>query len=168
MSYIYECRQCGREISRTAHICRHCGYRGISLVSIVLAATIALFGIAAILNSNEANVQTPIPIVNAGQAPDTNKPSTKSGIEPTRQLRKSFAHQFDRKMLEAHLESRTTTYGAEDTTLFITDALAGQVRAKKIADALDFKLLNNLGFKKVLYTNGIEGEIGTTFTWGIP
>ena len=168
MSDIYECRQCGREISRTARVCRHCGYRGTSLVSIMLAATIALIGIAAILNSNQPSVQAPVSIVNADQAPDTNKTSTKSGIEPARQLRKTFAAQFDRKMFEAHLESTTKTYGAEDTTLFITDALAGQIRAKKMAAALDFDLLNKLGFKKVVYTNGFEGEIGTTFTWGIP
>jgi len=134
----------------------------------MLAATIALIGIAAILNSNPPNVQAPVPIVNASQAPDANKPSTKSEIEPARQLRKTFAAQFDRKMFEAHLESTTKTYGAEDTALFITDALAGQIRAKKIAGALDFELLNKLGFKKVVYTNGFEGEIGTMFTWGIP
>jgi zinc-ribbon domain len=168
MSYIYECPQCGREISRTARVCGHCGYRGTSLFSIVLAATIALLGVAAILHSAQPNVQAPVPIVNASQAPDTNKPSTKSRIEPARQLRKSFAHQFDRKMLEARLESRTKTFGAEDATLLITDSLAGQIRARKIVDALDFELLNKLGFKKVVYTNGFEGEIGTTFTWGIP
>src|SRR6266404_5862883 len=168
MRYIYECRQCGREISRTAHVCRHCGYRGTSLFSIVLAATIALIGIAAIVNSNQPSVQAPVSIVNADQAPDTNKTSTKSGIEPARQLRKTFAAQFDRKMLEARIESTTKTYGPEDTALLITDSLAGQIRAKKIAAALDFDLLNKLGFKKVVYTNGFEGEIGTTFTWGIP
>jgi hypothetical protein len=168
MRYIYECRQCGREISRTAHVCQHCGYRGTSLFSIALAATIALIGIAAIVNSNQPNVQAPAPIVNAGQAPDTNKPSTKSAIEPARQLRKTFAAQFDRRMLEARMESTTKTLGPEDTALLITDSLAGRVRARKIADALDFELLNKLGFKKVVYTNGFEGEIGTTFTWGVP
>jgi len=168
MGYIYECQQCGREISRTVRVCRHCGYRGTSLFSIALAATIALLGIAAILNSNQPNVQAPVPIVNASQAPDANKPSTKSEIEPARQLRKTFAHQFDRKMLEAHIESRTNTFGPEDGTLLITDSLAGRGRAKKIASALDFELLNKLGFKKVVYTNGFEGEIGTMFTWGIP
>jgi ribosomal protein L32 len=168
MSYIYECPQCGREISRTARVCGHCGYRGTSLFSIVLAATIALLGIAAIINSNRPNVQAPVPIANASQTPDTNKPSTKSRIETARQLRKSFAHQFDRKMFEARIESTTRTYGPEDTALLITDSLAGQVRARKIVNALDFELLNKLGFKKVVYTNGFEGEIGTTFTWGIP
>src|SRR5258706_436959 len=98
MSDIYECRQCGREISRTARVCRHCGYRGTSLVSIMLAATIALIGIAAILNSNQPSVQAPVSIVNADQAPDTNKTSTKSGIEPARQLRKTFAAQFEKKI----------------------------------------------------------------------
>jgi hypothetical protein len=167
MRYIYECPQCGREISRTARVCGHCGYRGTSLFSIVLAATIALLGIAATLNSNPPNVQAPVPIVNASQAPDANKSSTKSEIEPA-QLRKTFAHQFDRKMLEARIESRTKTYGPEDTALLITDSLAGQIRARKIVDALDFELLSKLGFKKIVYTNGFEGEIGTTFTWGIP
>jgi hypothetical protein len=167
MCYIYECPQCGREISRKARVCRHCGYRGTSLFSIALAATIALLGIAAILNSNRPNLQAPVPSVNASQTPDTNKPSTKSEIEPAR-LRKTFAAQFDRKMFEARIESRTKTYGPEDTALLITDSLAGQIRAKKIAHALDFELLNKLGFKKVVYTNGFEGEIGTTFTWGIP
>ena len=168
MSYIYECPQCGREISRTARVCRHCGYRGTSLFSIALAATIALLGIAAIINSNRPNVQAPVPFVNASQAPDTNTPSTKSKIETAQQLRKTFAHQFDRKMLEARIESTTKTYGPEDTALLITDSLAGQIRARKIVDALDFELLNKLGFKKVVYTNGFEGQIGTTFTWGIP
>jgi len=168
MRYVYECRHCGRQIARNAYVCRHCGYRSTSLFSIILASTVALLGIATMLAFNQQDAQAPVPIVSAAPTSAMNETSTKSAIERSRQLRKSFAAEFDRKMLEAHIESTTRTYGPDDTTLLINDALAGEARAKKVANALDFKLLNKLGFTKLVYTNGVEADLGTTFTWSIP
>ena len=168
MRYVYDCRQCGRQIARNARVCRHCGHRYTSLHSIVLASTVALLGIATILAYSQQDEQRPIAIVDAAATPVISDISAKSEAERARQLRKSFAAEFDRKMLEAHIESTTRLYTPDDTTLLVNDALAGEARAKKVANALDFKLLNKLGFKKIVYTNGVETDLGTTFTWRIP
>lgn len=55
--------------------------------------------------------------------------------------------------------------GPDGTTLLITYALAGRVSANDLGKRLDFTRLHALGFKKVEFTNGMGGNLGTSFSW---
>ena len=81
--------------------------------------------------------------------------------------RKSYAAGLDSRFIENGVESTTTTSGAQDTTLRITYALTGRVAANQIGKSLDFDHLKELGFKKVVLTNGFEDELNETFTWTV-
>jgi hypothetical protein len=66
------------------------------------------------------------------------------------------------------IESSTSTVGKDASTLVIQDALAGRVRANQISH--NTALMTNLkllGFKKLKYNNGFDGEMFTGFVWDL-
>jgi hypothetical protein len=84
-----------------------------------------------------------------------------------RTSRKSYAAGLDRIFIENGVESTTKTAGPQDTTLHITHALTGRVAANRIGKSLDFDHLKELGFKKVVLTNGFQDELNETFSWTV-
>jgi hypothetical protein len=103
---------------------------------------------------------------------DTNRsepvsPSPTRTLSPQemKEARNTYAREFDQKLIEAGIESRTLAWGPDDTTLQITDALAGRVTANEFGKKLDFDRLRELGFKKVVLTNGFGGDAGASFAW---
>jgi len=102
-------------------------------------------------------------------SPEADQPLhlTASEKKAQRDARKDFANAFDNKLLTAGIESRTRTAGQLNTTLVIEDILAGRVRAKALGDNLPFTSLRLLGFKKVIYTNGLDDELGVSFSWKV-
>jgi hypothetical protein len=100
------------------------------------------------------------PIVNAYK-------DTPGNREIQREARVEFAKRFDQKMLDAGIESTTSARGAKNTTLYIKYALAGRVTANALGNKLDFAELKTYGFKKVVFTNEFDGELGHTFTWKV-
>jgi hypothetical protein len=82
--------------------------------------------------------------------------------------RHTFATELDRQLLDMGIESKTYAVGKDATTLVIQDALAGRVRANQISQ--NTQLMSNLrvlGFKKLKYNNGFEGEMFTGFSWNL-
>ncbi len=70
-------------------------------------------------------------------------------------------------MLDAGIESTTTAIGPKKATLRIKYALTGRVAANTLSKKLDFNELHLRGFRKVVLTNGFEGDLGRTFTWKV-
>lgn len=85
----------------------------------------------------------------------------------TPKARIAYADNFDQQMLDAGIESTTKANGPKNTTLYIKYALAGRVTANQLGRKLDFGQLKQLGFKKVVFTNEFEGELGHSFTWTV-
>jgi hypothetical protein len=58
------------------------------------------------------------------------------------------------------IESKTFTVGQDAITLVVEDALASRVRARQITNnTILMAKLRMLGFKKLKYSNGFEGEM---------
>jgi len=82
--------------------------------------------------------------------------------------RKEYAKEIDRQLLDKGIESSTYTTGPDATTLVIKDILAGRVRAHELSknEGL-FTELRVLGFKKLIYQNGLEGDLGFGWKWDL-
>lgn len=82
--------------------------------------------------------------------------------------RKDYAAELDTQLLEMGIESKTFAVGQDARTLVIQDALAGRVRASQITNNSDLMAkLRLLGFRKLKYNNGFEGEMFTGFEWDL-
>lgn len=144
---------------------------------LVVLGVIMVLGVIVRLIAISSNSPTDAPAASTASAPAIpaikTDASWPAGRQPTdaqlwaREVRKDYASRLDGKMLDAGIESTTKTSGPGDTTLLITDPLAGRVRAKVIANAMDFEHLKKLGFRKLVYTNGFEDELRTTFHWKV-
>ena len=69
---------------------------------------------------------------------------------------------MDQSLIDKGIESTTTATGPGFTTLQITYALAGRVMANEFQKNFDFDRLKQLGFKKVVLTNGDQ-----SFMWPV-
>jgi hypothetical protein len=97
---------------------------------------------------------------------EAERPPIESPAE-LRANRKAYAKQLDQVMLDAGIESTTRSAGPEDTTLLINCALAGRVMANSISGRLDWDKIRSLHFRKVILTNGFEGDMNQTFYWNV-
>jgi hypothetical protein len=94
--------------------------------------------------------------------------STRTHISnPTQFDRFRYARDLDQHMIESGIESTTTAVGPDCTTLRITYALAGRVMANDLQNKIDFERLKQLGFKKVVLTNGFHGGGEQSFEWPV-
>lgn len=84
-----------------------------------------------------------------------------------RNARKAYAKEFDQNMLEHRIESTTAAEGADSTTLTITCALTSRVMANELGKNVDWKRVQELGFRKVRLTNGFDGDLREGFTWDV-
>jgi hypothetical protein len=85
---------------------------------------------------------------------------------PTEMDRFRFAMDMDKSLIDKGIESTTTAIGPEFTTLQITYALAGRVVANEFQKNFDFDRLKQLGFKKVVLTNGDQSFMWPVFKNG--
>jgi hypothetical protein len=88
-------------------------------------------------------------------------------VQPTQMDRWKYASELDQHMIESGIESSTRASGPDFTTLRITYALAGRVMANELGNKIDFDKLKQLGFKKVILTNGFQGSAGQSFEWPV-
>jgi len=70
-------------------------------------------------------------------------------------------------MVDAGFEMTTKATGKQNTVLHIKYALTGRVTSNAIGKGLDFAQLRELGFKKVVMTNGFADELEETYTWTV-
>jgi hypothetical protein len=108
----------------------------------------------------QANSPQPSTTSAATTAPEPTKPLTEADrIE----ARKAYGKVIDRQLLELGIESETHVLGSKCTEIKIYDALAGRVRAHALGkNAALFSQLRDLGFKKLVYTDGDD-----FFTWDL-
>ena len=78
-----------------------------------------------------------------------------------------YSIEFDRRMIEAGIESRTLPWDKNYTTLRVSCALTSRVFANEFGKKLDFDTLKALGFKKVVLTNDFGGGAGMQFEWPV-
>lgn len=96
---------------------------------------------------------------------EANRPRTPAELAATR---RQYAKIVDSQLLEAGIESETVTAKAGDVNLIIRDPLAGRVRMTAISkNSTLFENLRQLGFKKLIYTNGFEGDMYQGWTWDL-
>jgi hypothetical protein len=123
-------------------------------------------------SSSSSSTESP-PVAPA--AVDSLEPPAKS---PTPEDRIVAAKLLDQLFLHAGVESTTLATGPAHTTLYIKDILAGRVRAQAMQENIPWDKLRGLGFRRVIYTNGLKdvdcsGEncvatgLNVTFTWRI-
>lgn len=151
MSATKFCTVCRNELSEGAAFCTRCGKRAERAKNQGLPKWIV--GILILLGL--------LIMVALGSLPSG--PDQRAGVAAMaklspaemRQARIDFAKQFDGLMLDAGIESTTTVSKQDDTVLEIKDVLAGRVRARQLGSVLPFKKLKSLGFKYVVYTNGV-------------
>ena len=99
----------------------------------------------------------------SGDSVAQTKPVTPPTLpKPTEMDRFRFAMQMDQFLIDKGIESTTTATGPEFTTLQITYALAGRVMANEFQKNFDFDRLKQLGFKKIVLTNGDQ-----SFMWPV-
>jgi hypothetical protein len=73
-----------------------------------------------------------------------------TGIPPC-----AYAKVIGQQLIEAGIESKTYTNGAQAKTMVIEDVLAGRVRANAIGkNSQMFEQLRALGFTKLVHTDG--------------
>jgi hypothetical protein len=102
--------------------------------------------------------------VSEKEAAETDKAVNKSLVDS----RKAFARELDSQLLEMGIESKTFILGQDATTLVVQDALAGRVRANQLSNnSILMAKLKFLGFKKLKYNNGFEGEMFSGFDWDL-
>jgi predicted RNA-binding Zn-ribbon protein involved in translation (DUF1610 family) len=92
-------------------------------------------------------------------------PPAKPPPPPTPEDRIITAQLLDQLFLHAGIESTTVATGPAHTTLHITDILAGRVRAQSMQENIPWDKLRALGFRKVVYTNGLNDMDNVMFTW---
>lgn len=99
------------------------------------------------------------------------KQQEKQQAAQDKELRVQYAQIIDNATLDMGIESTTRATGPDRTTLYIKDVLAGRVGARAIERGLlsgqGLIALKALGFKKIVYTNGFESELGETYSWTI-
>jgi hypothetical protein len=99
------------------------------------------------------------------------KQQAKQQAAQDKELRVQYAQIIDNATLDMGIESTTRATGPDRTTLYIKDVLAGRVGARAIERGLPsvpgLIALKALGFRKVIYTNGFESELGETYSWTI-
>ncbi len=99
------------------------------------------------------------------------KQQAKQQAAQDKELRVQYAQIIDNATLDMGIESTTRATGPDRTTLYIKDVLAGRVGARAIERGLlsgpGLIALKALGFRKVVYTNGFESELGETYSWTI-
>jgi len=78
-----------------------------------------------------------------------------------------YAKVIDQKMVDAGFEMTTKATGKQNTVLHIKYALTGRVTSNAIGKGLGFAQLRELGFKKVVMTNGFADELEETYTWTV-
>jgi hypothetical protein len=122
---------------------------GIALVIVLMIAA----------GQNDSTPTPPAPVVANPNAPDP--------YADTADNRAHYAATIDQSMLDSGIESTTTATGPKKTTLRIKYALTGRVAANTLSKKLDFNELHLRGFRKVVLTNGFDGELGQTFTWKV-
>jgi len=75
---------------------------------------------------------------------------------------------IDQQLLELGIESKTFTQGAQAKTIVIQDVLAGRVRDNSPGkNSTMFEQLKALGFTRLNYTTGFEGDLYEGFTWDL-
>ena len=129
-----------------------------------------IFGIFVILMMSFANVGSNSTGGSTAPSPATQppaKPKTPAQIAAGQvAARKVYAKVIDQQMLESGIESKTLTQGAQAKTIVIQDVLAGRVRANSLGkNSTMFEQLKALGFTRLNYTNGFEGDLYEGFTW---
>jgi hypothetical protein len=173
--------KCGNEVANNAKFCPKCGHRFTSSITKFVAwMFVVLFGLgmlgAIIGGSSSGPVGSSTPVSSAVAAPahpaitTPPKPKTPAQIAADAvALRKAYAKVIDQQLIEAGIESKTYTNGAQAKTMVIEDVLAGRVRANEIGkNSQMFEQLRALGFTKLLYTDGFESlDSHQGFTWDL-
>jgi hypothetical protein len=97
----------------------------------------------------------------------THKP-TPGEIRATKNLlRVMYAKNLDKAFLDAGIESRTEAAGKDRSTLQIVSPLASRVMANQISEKLDWDYLGKIGFRRVVLTNDLDGELRQSYTWKV-
>jgi hypothetical protein len=171
--------KCGNTVAKNAKFCPKCGHRFTSLSTTIVAWMFGIFGIFVILmmslahgapDSSHPNLTSastaPSPIKSAQPAA---KPKTAAQIAAGQiASRKAYAKVIDEQLLEMGIESKTFTQGAQAKTIVIQDALCGRVRANSLGkNSTMFDQLKALGFARLHYTNGFEGDLHEGFSWDL-
>ena len=170
----WECTHCGALVHEASKFCASCGKsfdrnkRSIGFWIAVAFGCVMLVGIVSGIVDNSTAPPTAGPASSVAAPEPAEPPPTKAEIRAgQRVMRKLFASRVDSYLLDSNIESITRTTGPDDTTLEIKDVLAGRVRARQISNAMNFEALKKLGFKKLHYTNGFEGELREGWTWDV-
>ncbi len=125
--------------------------KGFRILVVSGIAVIIVFVIAVAQNDS---TPTPggTPVAAISDAPDP--------YADTAENRAHYAATIDQLMLDAGIESTTTSIGPKKATLRIKYTLTGRVAANTLSKKLDFNELHLRGFRKVVLTNGFEGDLG--------
>ena len=171
---MYKCK-CGNLVANNARFCPKCGHRFTSTPTLVIAWVLGIFGVLVVLlmivnsgsNSASNSVAAPPSPVAAARTPSKPKTPAQTAADEVA-ARKAYAQVIDQQLLESGIESKTFTKGAQAKTIVIQDALAGRVRANAIGkNSTMFDQLKALGFTRLNYTNGFEGDLYEGFTWDL-
>lgn len=167
--------KCGNLVANNAKFCPRCGHRFTSTSTLVIAWVLGIFGVFVILMmslANSGSTSTGSPPANPSPATPTQppaKPKTPAQNAAGQvAVRKAYAKVIDQQLLELGIESKTFTQGTQAKTIVIQDALAGRVRANSLGkNSTMFEQLKALGFTRLNYTNGFEGDMYEGFTWDL-
>jgi hypothetical protein len=160
--------KCGNQVADNAKACPQCGHRftsgSVKFLGWFLLVVFVLAVIGAVNSPNTTQVSPPSV---AAIPPPAPAPKTKTPAELIA-TRKAYAKVIDQQLLDMGIESKTYTTGAQAKTLVIDDALAGRVRGNAIRqnDEL-FDNLRTLGFSRLEYINGFEGDLSYDVAWTI-
>jgi hypothetical protein len=159
--------KCGNQVANNAKACPQCGHRFTSgfvkflAWSFLVVCVISFIGVLA--GTDSPSTQS-APVVAAAPPPPP-KPKTPAELVA---IRKAYAKVIDKQLLDMGIESKTYTSGAHAKTLVIEDALAGRVRQNSIQqNGKLFDNLRTLGFSRLEYTNGFEGDLSYDVVWTI-
>lgn len=126
-----------------------------------------LIGEVARISLNDVGTGTEKDSTAASQAAPQPPPLSNLTPKQLREAREKYAITFDKKLIDAGIESRTIVWDRDETTLRVTYALTSRVTANEFGKKLDFDTLKALGFKKVILTNDFGGGMGMQFEWPV-
>lgn len=82
--------------------------------------------------------------------------------------RKAYANRFENNMLDRGLNMTITAIGKDATTLRMEYVLTSKVSMHALGQNDQFWAeVREVGFKKVILTNGFESSLGETWTWKV-